>query len=625
MTKKSHRKKRKEAPPVKKIAKWTFVAAVWLGIGLALLTAWYAAELPGIVANPKFERKSSIVMHDNTGETFARFGNLKGISIDVKDMPPHLVQAVIAIEDRRFYRHHGLDPVGLLRAVASNLRLGHVAQGGSTITQQLAKNLFLSHERTLKRKIQEALLALWLERQLTKDEILSAYLNRVYFGAGAYGVDAASRAYFDKPAKDITLYEAAVLAGLLKAPSRYSPSGNPGLAAKRAKVVLAAMEDAGYISKKDAARAGSVTPRPTRKPGEGGADRYFADWVAGELDRLMGTADKDLVVETTLDPVIQSVAEAALARALRAAADRNVSQGAVLVMDTGGRILAMTGGKNYAASSFNRATQARRPPGSAFKPFVYLTALEQGWRPGDTVEDTPITSGRYRPENFGGEYAGQVSLEDALAHSLNTAAVRLAGQVGIGRVIEVARRAGIKRSLPANLSVALGSPGIPMIEMAAAYATLADGGRLVQPYVITKITAGDKNELAYLRKDLYGRQVFDPGHIRDLTSMMTRVIEQGTGQRARIPARAAGKTGTSQDFRDAWFIGFADGFITAVWLGNDDNSPMKGVTGGSFPADIWRETMTAALDRGHRQKMDGGGGDGGSFSSLIQRLLSFNE
>ena len=613
-------------------AKWGFVGFLWVVIVTGMILAWYAADLPKIMNSPQFERKTAVTILDRKGGQIARYGELKGDSRSVDDLPPHLIDAVLAVEDRRFYKHFGIDPIGIARAFFVNLTNIGISQGGSTITQQLAKNLFLSHERTFKRKIQEAILAIWLEHELTKDEILSAYLNRVYLGAGSYGVEAAARTYYGKAAKNLTLYESAVIAGLLKAPSRYSPTNNPNLAAKRAKVVLAAMADAGYITQKEADSFKSDTPLPERKPEEGDNERYFTDWVVDEVNDITGTTEEDIVIRTTLDPQVQKVAEAALTRVLRENEDKNVTQGAVVVMDTTGAVLAMVGGKNYTASQFNRAVQSKRPPGSSFKPFVYLAALEQGWHREDLILDAPITQGRYRPANYGGDYAnGDVSLGFALSRSLNTATIRLAQVVGIGNVLETAKLAGINEKLPREMSMSLGSQGVPMIEMVAAYATLAGEGRRASPYAIASVKTSGGTPV-YNRMELTGRQPFDQGAVRELNSMLAMVIEEGTGRGARVPFPAAGKTGTSQDYRDAWFIGFSGNVVAGVWVGNDDNSSMKNITGGSLPAQIWREIMLTAHDKDSYYAYDpkndaiesNDNDSGGGFSGMIDRLLSFN-
>lgn len=602
---KSTRRKRQKSvfkPLLLLAGRWVLVFAVWAGIGLCGLVAWYAMELPGIIEKPGFERKPAITLRDENGQTIARYGELKGNFVNVQELPPHMVYAVLAIEDRRFYQHFGLDPMGLARAVVRNTAEGRVVQGGSTITQQLAKNLFLSRERTLKRKIQEAMLALWLEYKLTKDEIISAYLNRVYLGAGTYGIEAAAQTYFQKSARDVTLREAATLAGLLKAPSRYSPASNPRLAQQRANTVIAAMKDAGYISESEASHETVKIPVPTEKPGgaDGDSVRYFTDWVTGDLDKMIGTPKEDIFIETTLVPEIQRAAEESLTRILDAeGAEKNVTQGAIIVMARDGAILAMVGGRDYAKSQFNRAAQAYRQPGSSFKPIVYLTALEHGYTSDSIVVDEPITTGKYRPTNFKNEYYGEVPLYAALAYSLNTISYNLAKEIGIGYVIGTARRLGIEAELQRDLSLSLGSSGIPMIQMVRAYGTIANDGFAVTPYAINRIT--DKNgQLIYQRapRSIYsGRAMFEPHVIAQLKGMMRGVSEFGTGQGARLGGHTVmGKTGTSQEFRDAWFTGFTDDFIASVWVGNDDNTSMKRVTGGSIPARVWRDVMSVAHD-----------------------------
>ncbi|MCF8495084.1 MAG: PBP1A family penicillin-binding protein [Alphaproteobacteria bacterium] len=574
--------------------KWLFVAGIWSVLVLGGVMAWYAQELPDITKKATFERKTSITVQAADGSVIARYGEMKGQNLGIEDLPENLVNAVLAIEDRRFYSHFGLDPVGLVRAFATNIKAGKTVQGGSTITQQLAKNLFLSQERTIKRKIQEALLALWLESILSKDEILSAYLNRVYLGSGTYGIDAAARLYFDKEPKDLDLRESAIIAGLLKAPSRYSPLSNPTLARQRADVVISAMEDAGFIQPDEADTLTGRPPRPSQKPGSPrDASRYFADWVVDGLDDLIGTPTDDLIIHTTLNPKIQNAAENALTGVINAhGAERKISQGAAVVMRLDGAVVALVGGADYSRSQFNRAVQARRQPGSSFKPVVYLTALEQGWTSQSLILDAPM-EGRYRPQNFGNEYLGEVTLDTALTNSLNTAAVRLMQAVGPAPVVNMGHRLGIHSKLDENLSLALGSSTVSPLEMTAAYATLGTGGLAVYPYAITKIT--DKKGTLYYQRtpDRPTRRVVGESYVRELTGMMRHVVEYGTGRGAMLSVPVAGKTGTSQSSRDAWFLGFTAEMAAGVWLGNDDDSPMKGVTGGSFPAQIWRQAVSA--------------------------------
>ncbi len=579
--------------------KWIFILGIWAGIGLGFILAWYAQDLPNIAKTASFERQPAIIIKASNGIEIARYGELKGTTVSIDQMPPYLIKAVMAIEDRRFYDHPGLDLLGIARAMAVNISKGRFAQGGSTITQQLAKNLFLTHDRTIKRKIQEAMLAIWLEHELSKDEILSAYLNRVYLGAGVYGVEAASKVYFEKDVRNINLQEAAILAGLLKAPSRYSPAHNPKLAQERAKVVLAAMVDAGYITEQEKNKPFSALPTPKQKPQGTNSYRYFADWVVDGLPDLVGTPDMDLIVETTMDPDLQKSAEAALIKALIENGETmTVKQGAILSLQADGAVVAMIGGRNYQQSQFNRVTQAVRSPGSSFKPFLYLTALEQGMTPDAPILDAPIEEGEYRPKNYADKYFGNVTLETALGASMNTAAVRLMQQTGVGPVREKARKLGIISDLEHDLSLALGSSGVSVLEMGLAYAAIANGGYRVYPYGIKRITNAEGRVL-YQRKPIKSRyRVADAYAVADLQKMMRTVVEQGTGRRAKIQGlEIAGKTGTSQDSRDAWFIGFTDALVMAVWLGNDDNSPMNGVTGGNLPASIWREIMAPNYNR----------------------------
>lgn len=621
MTKKARNKKKRESF-LRKAFRWALVAALWAVLLVGALCAWYARELPDITRDATFQRKVSITVKAADGSIIARYGETQGKALGYDELPPDLVHAVIAIEDRRFFIHPGIDPLGLVRAVFINFRAHRFVQGGSTITQQLAKNLFLSQERTLKRKIQEAMLAAWLEYELSKKEIISAYLNRVYLGAGAYGVDAASQVYFKKNAKDLTLMECATLAGLLKAPSRYSPQNNPKLSKQRALVVLQAMTEAGYITKAQAREAEQSHPAPPKDQLDTNSARYYADWVVDGLEDLIGTPQEDLIVETSFDPVIQKAAELSLQNTLAEAGEaKHISQGAVIVMRPSGAVLAMIGGRNYGESQFNRATQGRRQPGSSFKPVVYLTALEQGWAPDMMVIDEPILEGKYRPENFGGKYYGELTLANALALSLNTVSFHLAQSVGPASIVNMARRLGIISPLDPNLSLALGSYEVSMLELATAYSVLANGGASVFPYAIKKITS-EKGKLYYERSpDRRGRQVVNGYLVRELSDMMQGVLQYGTGTAARLPFPASGKTGTSQDSRDAWFMGFTGEIVTAVWMGNDDNTHMKAVTGGSYPARVWRDTMMAARGRYPSMAVYSGDAAGPEFQNFLSRII----
>ncbi len=578
--------------------KWAFVLGFWTMLAVAALCAYYATDLPDITQKASFERRSSIIVKASNGTIIGRYGDLVGEQVSVDTIPAHLKHAVIAIEDRRFYYHFGLDPIGLARAIFVNVQEGRIAQGGSTITQQLAKNLFLSRERTLKRKIQEAMLAFWLEWELSKDEILSAYLNRVYLGGGTYGVDAASRLYFKKPVYDVTLQEAAALAALLKAPSTYSPIANPEKSRMRANLVINAMVDAGYLEADQKNQLKTIAPKPRRKP-SGNAQRYYSDWIVDEVNKLIGTPEEDLIVETTMDISVQKTAENAITSTIRKyGLDKNITQGAAVIMRPNGAVVALIGGKDYSVSQFNRATQAARQPGSSFKPFTYLAALEHGWRPDDLVMDEPITRGRYRPKNFGHQYYGEVTIAEALTLSLNTIAYQLIKDVTPEAVIDTSRRLGITSELNADLSLALGTNEISPLELTGAYASIANGGVMVKPYGITKIT--NKDGLVYYERtnNPRGKRAVNGHLIGMLQAMMQSVIQNGTGRGAGFGnPNAAGKTGTSQDSRDAWFVGFTDRLVTGVWLGNDDNASMQRVTGGSYPAQIWRDIMAASNPR----------------------------
>lgn len=587
----------KESSPsvLSRLIKWCFVLGLWAILGVGCVLAWYARELPDIIDNPKFERKASITVLANDGSVIARYGDIKGHNISADSIPKNLANAILATEDRRFYYHFGLDPIGLLRAMFVNLTHKGLVQGGSTITQQLAKNLFLSQERTLKRKLQEAMLAVWLEYKLTKDEILASYMNRVYLGAGTYGVEAASRVYFQKSASNLTLQQTAILAGLLKAPSRYSPLSNPAESETRAKVVLAAMVDAGYITSKEAARASRIKLDRKVVSAVGQSSHYFSDWVVDNLDNLIGIPKEDIIVETTMDPQVQeSTANILKTEVESNRKNFNVTQSASIVLRPDGSIVSMVGGIDYNKSEYNRVTQGLRQPGSSFKPFVYLAAIEQGANEYTPVLDAPIKIGKYAPQNFGNKYYGDITLIDALTLSLNTVSVRIAQAVGVDNVINVARRAGITADLEPNLSLALGSSEIPMTEMAQAYATLNNGGYAVQAFGIRKIKTS-AGKILFEYKAEPAPRVFRDTDIQVITNMMMSVVQNGTGQAARSPFFVAGKTGTTQDHRDAWFDGFSRDYVAVVWFGNDNNNSMKAsMTGGAVPARAWKQIITAA-------------------------------
>ena len=571
--------------------KWTLTITVWGVIAALLVGGWYASDLPDADEALRATRKPTVTLVSVNGTVITTRGELYGLPVQLSQLPAALPHAVLATEDRRFYNHFGLDLISLARATWRNFRARGIVQGGSTITQQAAKNLFLTPERSLERKFKELMLALWLEHKFTKDQILTLYLNRIYFGAGTYGVDAAARRYFNKPVTQVSTYESAMLAGLLKAPSRYNPRYNPDRAKRRTAQVLANMVAAGYISEKQAksASVGHDRPTPRRKP-DGRLARHFVDWVLEQLPSFVASGDRDLQVMTTLDMSLQRAAEAAVRRSLGTLVD---TEAALVALTPDGGLRAMVGGRDYSKSQFNRATQAHRQPGSAFKPVVYLAGLEAGLTPDSVIADVPLAIGDWRPRNFNGKYHGEVSVADALARSLNTVAVRIAERVGRERVVATARRLGITSDLLPMPSLALGAADLTLLELSAAYGSFANGGRGVWPYGIEEIRDG-AGEVLYRRQGSGPGRVADGRHVAAMNRMLARVITDGTGRKARIDRPAAGKTGTSQNNRDAWFIGYSADLIAGVWVGNDDARPMKGVTGGGLPATLWQQFMTAA-------------------------------
>jgi penicillin-binding protein 1A len=572
---------------------WCFVLGIWGGIAVVGIAAYYGAQMPSATSWSIPDRPPNVKIVDVNGKLVANRGMTGGESVSLQRMSPYIPEAVIAIEDRRFYSHFGIDPLGLARAMVSNLLDGQISQGGSTLTQQLAKNLFLTPDRTIKRKVQEVLLALWLEHKFTKNQILEMYLNRVYFGSGAYGVEAAARRYFGKSAHDVTLPEAALLAGLVKAPSRLSPARDPKAAEKRAGLVLAAMRDQGMIGDKQMASAMSE-PATRVASYWSGSENYVADEVMGELPDLIGEVRSDVVVQTTIDLDLQTVAENSIHHLIEQDGKKlRVGQGALVSIDNTGAVRAMVGGYDYANSQFDRASEARRQPGSAFKPFVYLAAMEAGRTPDSVRNDAPVKIGKWTPENYGGKYYGRVTLTEALARSLNSVAAQLAMEVGPKTVVEAAHRLGIESDLDANASIALGTSEVTPLELTAAYVPFANGGYKPKVHFIRRILSSSGKVLYAFPKKAEPR-VIRPEIVGMMNSMMKETILHGTARRAAFGWPAAGKTGTSQDSRDAWFVGYTSNLTTGVWFGNDDDSPMKGVTGGSLPATAWKDFMVAA-------------------------------
>ncbi len=579
----------------------TRVAKLGMIVG-ALALIYFIVTLPDIREIDTIRKQQGITIQTEDGRTVANYGDVYGEYLPYDKLPKSLIYAVVATEDRRFFEHHGVDIFGIARAMVINVINGHVVQGGSTVTQQVAKNVFLTPERSIARKIQELLLAFWLEGRFSKKEIMAIYLNRVYLGSGAFGVDAASRRYFNKSARDLTMEESALLAGLLKAPSRYSPAANSTRAKERMHQVLLNMQDAGFIKKKQVESAlANYAKTVQQRPTEGGDIRYYTDWVMDQIPELVGQVEEDLVVVTPLDTAMQAQAADALQNVVSTEGPKkNVSQGAVVAMRPDGAVLAMIGGLNYGESQYNRAAQAKRQPGSVFKLFVYLAALEAGMTPLSTVEDAPITlqagNKTWSPDNYDeNNYLGEIPMVQALRNSLNTVSVRLSQYAGIGRVAEMAMRLGIP-NVPAYPSIALGAVEATLLEMTGAYSHLANGGKKVEPYGILTIRNRKGKELYKREVKEEPPQLLANGTVEMMNYMLLDVVARGTGTKARLANRqVAGKTGTSQDFKDAWFIGFTPQLVAGVWVGNDDNKPMKRITGGSIPATVWHGFMTNAM------------------------------
>ncbi|MDR3510488.1 MAG: penicillin-binding protein 1A [Caulobacteraceae bacterium] len=586
---------------------WTLVLGVWGLIALVAVFAVFATDLPDTSKIFDVTRQPSISYLDRSGGQIAVRGSQYSPPVNLDQLPPYVPAAFVAIEDQRFYHHFGFDPIGMTRSLIADLRAGHVVQGASTITQQLARNLFLTPDQTPKRKIQELILAVWLETKFTKKQILSLYLNRVYFGEGAYGIEAASQRYFNKPASNLTIGEAALLAGLMKGPSRYSPVSATDRAERRATIVLDKMVETGAITAAQRDQAFAQPVRVSATLANQNA-QYFVDWVDQQVRALVGQPQEDLVVETTLDLPIQQNAERAVRDVLmRDGPGKGVQQAALVALDGEGRVRAYVGGQDYVASQYDRASLAQRQAGSSFKPFVYLTAMEHGHTPSDPVVDEPVTIGAWQPRNYTGKYLGPITLQTALAQSINTVAARLGNEVGTTNVAATAHRLGITSQIQTGPSMALGAVEVTPVEMAQAYAAFSNGGYQTKAYGIERIRTAsgrvlyDHNLAAPTRNPVIGQPA-----LSYMIQMMREVVADGTGARAKIGGYdLAGKTGTTSDYRDAWFIGYTGGFTAAVWTGRDDNTPMRRVTGGATPAEIWRGFMAASLPRLNVQPIPG--------------------
>jgi penicillin-binding protein 1A len=575
-----------------------FTTMILASIGLI----YYARLLPDISGLAAAKEQPGLEILAEDGSHLARYGQISGEYIPYSQLPKALIDAVIATEDRRFFSHIGVDPMGILRAAVVNVTQGSLRQGGSTVTQQLAKNIFLTSERTFSRKIQELMMSFWLEQKFTKEEIIAIYLNRVYFGGGSYGVDAAARYYFDKSVAQLDLVECAMLAGLLKAPSRYNPTSNAELAIGRTEQVIRNMVDAEKITQADGETAIALLGSGTKQFKQEAHDniRYFSDWVLEQLPEYIGEPTEDVIVHTTLEPKWQEAADAAIAQVMtdQVRKAQRAREVALLAMRPNGAVVSMIGGRDYNLSQYNRATHSKRQPGSAFKLFVYLAAMEQGYFPDMVMVDEPIQIGKWRPGNYKDEYRGAVSIKQALSLSLNTISVKLSQRVGIDAVRNVAKRLGIKSEMSSLPSLALGALEVSLQEMVTAYAHLANNGRAVKPYGIVEVRRKRDNAVLYARTDrddFSDVTVIAPENVAKMNEMLSGVIGYGTGKGANIGRPAAGKTGTTSNYKDAWFLGYTPNLVAGVWVGNDDARPTAKVTGGSLPARIWQAYMKQSL------------------------------
>ena len=583
------------------VLKFCTVVSIWLTFFASVLVVYYAIDLPDISGISKQNYEPQITIRSADGIVLAKYGDIRGKPLMYSQIPTHLIDAVISTEDRRFFDHWGVDIFGIIRANFSNIMAGRLVQGGSTITQQLAKIVFFSPKRTLKRKIQEVLMAVQLEYRFSKEQIMSIYANRVYMGKGVYGIDAAARYYFGKYAEHLNLFESAMLAGMLKAPSRYNPANNPILSVKRARQVLLNMENAGFISIHEVKSA--IPPKIIQRGKARGIlkEPYFSDYVLEQLPYLIGKQEIDLNIYTTINMKAQRAMEQAIAHNMKGAQETfNASQAAGIAMQPNGAIKAIMGGVSYRNSQFNRAIHAKRQTGSAFKLFVYLAGLENGYGLYSRFDDKPISlkiaGGRWRPQNYTKRFYGNISLKTAFKRSINTVTVQLSEKVGRHKVIEMTRRLGIDSPMLPVPSIALGVTEVSLINLTKAYAHIANDGHDVHPFVITKITDTDNNIL-YEHRIPAPNKVLKTAIVQDAKSMLQAAVEEGSGIRARLKTKAYGKTGTSQNHRDAWFIGFReDGLVAGIWVGNDDEQHMKRVTGSTIPARIWKSFMSDFKD-----------------------------
>ncbi len=587
------KKKRRSGGFLMGLLWWGFVACLWGGLAAIAVVVYFGAQLPASNTWAIPERPPNIRILAADGSLISNRGQTGGEAVTFRELPQYVPAAFIASEDRRFMSHLGVDPVGLLAVLVESVQAREVTRGASTITQQVAKNLFLTPDQTLGRKVQEAILAVWLEQNFTKDEILELYMNRVYFGAGATGIEAAAQTYFGVSARNLSLGQAAMLVGILPAPSAYNPKVNPERAIERQRLVLNSMAAEGYITAEEA-NAARIDPDQSVRTRVVGSESYVADWVESLMTAYIGEIESDVIVQTTIDWKMQKDAEFIVKeKVAEEGPKRGFTQGALVAMDVNGTVRAMVGGVDYQASQYNRAVTAKRQPGSTFKPFVYMAAMEKGYTPDTLAEDAQFEYNGWSPRNSTGKYAGTVTLRQGLAYSLNTIAGRLAIDVTPEKVIEVAMRMGISSNLTAVPSIALGTQEVNLLELTSAYAPFANGGMGVIPNVITKIESVS-GEVLYESSDAGPGRVVDPTVLAQMNDMLKTAVEVGTGRGANLGGwDFGGKTGTSQESRDALFVGYTSSMVTGVWLGNDDNKGTK-LSGGNVPAAIWSEFMVKA-------------------------------
>ncbi|HOZ28030.1 MAG TPA: PBP1A family penicillin-binding protein, partial [Hyphomonadaceae bacterium] len=622
-----------DAPPPSFLRRWGPPALKVVGtlaamglVTFGLLWNTLFAQMPSLPSREALwtlNREPAVEFIDAKGETISVRGPRYGRAVKATELPKHVVEAFIGAEDRRFREHTGVDMWAIVRAFLANARAGHTVEGASTITQQLVKNLFLTPDQTLKRKAQEARLAGDLERLLTKDEILDLYLNRIYLGAGAYGLDAAARTYFGKQPADLTLAESAMLASFPKAPTRFANQVQTSKAKERQHYVLTQMVEAGFISQTQADEAKNqelIFAKDTPDTFTG----HALDYAVERVREVLPNPPADLVIKLSLDLTLQKAAQDAVEHGLSTMGrDRRASEGAALLIDVNGAIRAMVGGRDYLKSKFNRATQARRQPGSSFKMFVYAAALEDGMTPGTVRFDMPITINNWRPRNYGGEYRGPVTLSEALAESLNTVAAQIGNEIGVDKVTALAHEFGVKSQLHNYPSITLGSDEVTLMDMTTGFGVLAKGGLQMNPYIIEEIR-NSKGDLLYSNPVTNAPRIYPENLAADMNSMLTRVVVAGTGGAARIPGwDVAGKTGTSQDWRDAWFLGYTTKFVGGVWVGNDDDKPMAKITGGEMSARIWGDMMKVALKDIPPESLPGAKQPEEYLSSEAQERLNF--